>query len=198
MRDQIIRHAFHQTVLKSAHDDGNTFVVDELGLKNGKVRADIAVLNGKLIGYEIKTARDNLARLPAQVEAYNDVFDKAYLIVSKNHLAKALLDIPHWWGIYLIDFADGDNYSFLPFRKAMINKKQDCYSLAQFLWKIEAIEVANIILRNNVNPKTTKKEIYELISGTCSKSKLTKIIINYLKRRDNWKTDRLSLLKSDG
>ena len=194
MRDQVIRRAFHKTILKSAHDDAETFVVDELGLKNGEIRADIAVLNGKLVGYEIKTENDTLTRLPFQVEAYSEVFDKAFIIVSSNHLDKAVESIPHWWGIYTISSTGNDNYSFPCVRKAKLNKKQSSFSLAQLLWKAEALEVANVLLRHNIKPKTSKHEVYDVISGTCSSKKLSKIVIKYLKQRENWRTNRKLLL----
>jgi len=193
MRDHIIRKAFHDTVLKAAHNDVATFVVDELGLRNGEVRADIAVLNGKFIGYEIKTEKDTLARLPSQVEAYSEVFDKAFIVVSQNHLKKAAETIPEWWGIYTIERTPDENFSFTCFRQARMNKKQCSFSLAQLLWKEEALEVANIILKHNVKPKTNKHDIYDIISGTCSSKKLTKIVIQYLKQRENWRTSRTPL-----
>jgi hypothetical protein len=191
MRDQVVRQAFHKTILKSAHDDAETFVVDELGLKNGEIRADIAVLNGKLVGYEIKTENDTLTRLPSQVEAYSEVFDKAFIIVSPNHLDKAVDSIPDWWGIYTITSTENDNYSFPCIRKAKLNKKQSSFSLAQLLWKAEALEVANVLLRHNIKPKTSKHEVYDVISGTCSSKKLSKIVIKYLKQRENWRTSQI-------
>lgn len=191
MRDRIIRQAFHKTILKPAHDDLNTFVVDELGLKNGQIRADIAVLNGKLIGYEIKTENDSLLRLPAQVEAYNEVFEQAYLIVSKNHLQKAIETIPNWWGIYTITSLGENEFSFSYYRKAKSNKQLNSFSLAQLLWKDEALEVANVFLRHNIKTKTSKHEVYDVISGTCSRKKLSKIVIGYLKQRTNWRINRI-------
>lgn len=189
MRDPVIRAAFHNKILKVAHNDIDTFVLDELGLRNGEIRADIAVLNGKLIGYEIKTEKDNLSRLPAQVKAYNEVFDKSFIIVSKKHLDKAVSVIPDWWGIYLIE-PKNEEFKFLCFRKAKINKQQKTYSLAQLLWKAEALEVANI-LSQNVKANTNKDKVYDLISQKCSSKKLSKIVLKYLKQRENWRTSRV-------
>ena len=191
MRDQVIRQAFHKTILKSDHDDADTFVVDELGLKNGEIRADIAVLNGKLVGYEIKTDSDTLSRLPSQVVAYSEVFDKAYLVVGENHLDKAIENIPEWWGIYTIIPKPEDHFSFFHYRKAKINRHQSSFSLAQLLWKAEALEVANVFLHHNINPKTSKHQVYDIISSTCSSKKLSKIVIRYLKQRENWRTNRI-------
>ncbi|MBK8088087.1 MAG: sce7726 family protein [Chitinophagaceae bacterium] len=194
MRDFVIRQAFHKSVLKPAHEDAATFVVDELGLKNGEIRADIAVLNGKLVGYEIKTENDTLTRLPAQVTAYNEVFDKAYIIISKNHLEKALETIPEWWGIYMIKVNSDSQYFFSCVRNAKINRQIKSFSLSQLLWKAEALEVANKLLHHNIKPTTSKHEVYDIISGTCSSKKLSKIVIHYLKQREHWRKDRIQLL----
>lgn len=191
MRDKIIREAFHSTVLRSAHKDPETIVLDELGLRNGGVRADIAVLNGKLVGYEIKTERDTLTRLSSQVEAYSEVFEKAFLIVSKNHLEKAIQNLPSWWGIYTIETEIAGSYTFTPYRTGRLNTKQNTFTLAQLLWKAEALEVANTILRHNVKSNVTKHHIYDIISSKCDRKKLSKIVIQYLKQRDNWRTNLL-------
>lgn len=191
MRDQIVRQAFHKTILKSAHDDAETRVVDELGLKNGEIRADIAVLKRKLVGYEIKTENDTLTRLASQVEAYSEVFDKAFIIVSPNHLENARKSIPEWWGIYTITPSKNDSYTFPCIRRAKLNKKQRSFSIAQLLWKTEALEVANVMLRHNIKPKTSKHEVYDVISGTCPSKKLSKIVIKYLKQRENWRINRI-------
>ncbi|MCK9404386.1 MAG: sce7726 family protein [Chitinophagaceae bacterium] len=193
MRDHIIRQAFHNSILKSAHEDTETFVVDELGLKNGKIRADIAVLNGKLIGFEIKTERDTLSRLPSQVEAYSEIFDKVFIVVSENHLQKALGLIPEWWGVYTIKSNEEGDYCFLNIRKGKTNKGQESYSLAQLLWKAEALEVANTIIKKGVNPKTPKHEVYDFLSRVFSSKKLSKIVLQYLKQRDNWRINHALL-----
>ncbi|WP_438947041.1 sce7726 family protein [Sediminibacterium sp.] len=194
MRDHIIRQAFHKSVLKSAHIDTETFVVDELGLKNGEIRADIAVLNGKLIGFEIKTEKDTLSRLPSQVVAYSEIFDKAFIVVSENHLHKAVELIPDWWGIYTIKTKEEGDYSFINFRRGKINKYQESYSLAQLLWKSEALDLANTIIKNGVKPKTPKHEVYDFLSKVFAPKQLSKIVLKYLKQRENWRKDHALLL----
>lgn len=189
MRDSEVRRAFHQTVLKLAHAADDTIVVDELGLKNGIVRADIAVLNGKMIGYEIKTERDTLNRLPAQIAAYSDVFDQAFIITSSNHLEKVEAMVPKWWGIFEIVEVNEGQFSFSYYREAEKNESQNTYTLAQLLWKREALEVVNKFLQSEVKPSTSKKEIYKMISGACPPSELSVIVIRYLKKRDNWRAN---------
>jgi predicted nucleic acid-binding protein len=43
--------------------------------------------DAELIGFEIKTARDTLRRLPTQIEAYSRYFDHAVLVVAEKHLS---------------------------------------------------------------------------------------------------------------
>ena len=193
MTDQLVRSAFHKSVLKTAHQSKETFVVDELGLKNGCFRADISVLNGKIIGYEIKTANDTLSRLASQVEAYGKIFNEAFLIVAEKHFEKALKIIPEWWGVYLIRQLSDNTIQFDCFRKAKKNSFLDSYSIAQLLWKDEALEVANSKLNYNFKVKTNKNEIYDAISTSCKPDKLGKIVINYLKNRDSWRKDQKEL-----
>ena len=47
-------------------ENPNSRVVDELELLRGVVRVDVAVISDTLHGYEIKSASDNLIRLPNQ------------------------------------------------------------------------------------------------------------------------------------
>ncbi len=54
VRDRDVRQALHRKVLKEHHGDADTLVLDELGLRHGICRVDIAVVNGYLHGYESK------------------------------------------------------------------------------------------------------------------------------------------------
>ena len=186
MNDSQVRYAFHTSILEEAHLCNQTIILNELGLKNGESRADIAVLNGKMIGYEIKTEKDNLTRLTSQVKTYNQVFDKAFIIVAENHIQKAKRIIPNWWGIYLIEVAN-ESYKFYNTRKAKINPSQDSFSIAQLLWKEEALELANTLFKCNLKNSMNRQDIYKIISSKCRPRKLSKIVMEYLKKREGWR-----------
>jgi hypothetical protein len=189
MTDYIIRSAFHQSILKFEHECSDTFVVDELGLKNGLVRADIAVLNGKLVGYEIKTDKDTLARLPNQVKAYNEVFDNVYIITGNRHLANVLASVPNWWGVYLITETKDGSYKFRQYRKAKKNWDKNTFGLAQLLWKDEVIDILTSTLNHSVKSKSTKDDLYEILSAECSPNRLSMFVLKYLKSRQTWRTN---------
>src|SRR5437899_2698377 len=98
MNDRLIRDSFHRQRLHRFHDAPDTLVLNELGLRHGKCRADIAVVNGRLIGYEIKSDEDSLKRLEEQVQIYSAVFDRASVITGTKHLDAVLSQLPKWWG----------------------------------------------------------------------------------------------------
>lgn len=193
MRDSVIRSAFHQSILKSEHESSDVIVVDELGLKNGQIRADIAVLNGKLVGYEIKTNNDTLIRLPNQIKAYNEVFDNVYIITGDKHFENVLLNVPEWWGVYLITETENGTYNFKCSRKAKKNKERDTFGLAQLLWKEEVIDLLTSTLNYKVKSKSTKDDLYEIISNEYSPTKLSTMVLKYLKSRQTWRINPSAL-----
>ena len=132
MNDQQIRNSFHHKYLHKHHEDSATLVVDELGLQHGKCRADIAVINGHLIGYEIKSDADSLKRLDNQIASYNLVFDYISVIVAVCHLEETTTIVPDWWGI--ISVAEGKRGAiyFKTVRRSTQNRNVDKYELPSY------------------------------------------------------------------
>jgi hypothetical protein len=65
----------------------------------GTNKADCVILNGLSTCYEIKTELDNLKRLPEQLDAYTNLFDKVYVVAAKTHIEKIKIIIPETVGI---------------------------------------------------------------------------------------------------
>lgn len=193
MRDQIIRTAFHKKILQDYHQDSNSIVVDELGLKNGIIRADIAVLNGRLIGYEIKGERDNLRRFAPQVAAYTEIFENSYVIAAPKYLDKIKSTIPEFWGIYVIN-GDKEDITFVKERPALSNNNRNPYSVAQLLWKAEAAEILSSEFNCKIKSNYTKHQLYELLKDNCDINAITEIVLNCLKKREGWRINRQQLL----
>src|SRR4051812_4946444 len=99
MRDRDIRGALWTLLHQEHKDDADTLVLDELGICEGAARADVAVVNGSLAAFEIKSDRDTLARLPAQAEAYQRVFDQVTIIVGGRYIERIVEAVPDSWGI---------------------------------------------------------------------------------------------------
>ncbi len=139
--DLIIRSAL-KVVLKKKHaKDRELRIIDELGVQHGSVRIDIAVINGIMHGYEIKSDRDTLARLPEQMTEFNTVFDQLTLVVGKQHLYQAIHIVPDWWGITIARMNSKGKVVFQTIREPEDNKEQDKVSIARLLWRDEALRI---------------------------------------------------------
>ena len=54
-------------------------------------------------GIEIKSDKDTLKRLPAQIAAYNRICDACFLITTMKHRYEALKCLPSWWNLLIYD-----------------------------------------------------------------------------------------------
>ena len=139
--DKSIRIALLE-YLAETHSASDTAIISEFALSNCSARIDIAVVNGEMHGYELKSDSDSLKRLAQQVEAYNLIFDRVTLVVGKKHLVESLSFIPDWWGITVAKItSDTHNTLLLPIRHARTNPSQDIRSIVNLLWKSEAVEL---------------------------------------------------------
>ena len=77
-------------------------LVAEMGVCQGEARIDLVAIGDELFGYEIKSQRDDLSRLPNQVVAYGSVFDRLTLVAPGRHLHTAAQRLPGWWGLALV------------------------------------------------------------------------------------------------
>ena len=98
------------------------------------------VVNGSLHGYEIKSERDTLVRLPSQRDVYGSALEYVTIVAAPSHAAKALKIIPSWWGI-LTPVKDRDVVRLEITREPEANPSMIPYALAQFLWRDEALQV---------------------------------------------------------
>lgn len=131
--DKAIRPALRSKLMRDQHDRPDTVLIEELGLCRGQVRMDIAVVNGSLHGYEIKSNRDTLRRLRVQVDLYGKVLDEATLVVGDRLLAAALDVLPPWWGVLLVQQTP-HGCVFTTVREAGRNPTRDPRALVELLW----------------------------------------------------------------
>lgn len=69
----------------------------------GDSRADVlGVIDGEIIGFEIKSDRDSYTRLKTQTADYDELCDVNYLVVGKSHRRWADRHIPPHWGIICV------------------------------------------------------------------------------------------------
>lgn len=136
--DPEIRPALRRYLEQHWLTQPDTHFLEELGLCQGQVRIDLAVVNGALHGYEIKSDRDRLYRLSAQAEVYGMVVDRATIVVGPKHLEHVLRIVPDWWGVLQVVPA-GDTVRIEAMRPSRENPDQDPRAIAELLWRDEAL-----------------------------------------------------------
>ncbi len=135
-----------------------------LELKYGKVRfmeevpirrsrADVMmVLDGELIGVEIKSDADGYARLPGQVVDYDRFFDRNYLVVGTKHAYSVLERVPAHWGVITAEY-EKEKVDFYLLREAAENPFCQWAARLELLWKSELFR----LLDQNRLPKYRQK-----------------------------------------
>jgi hypothetical protein len=139
--DKCIRLVLKQQLLAESMSDPKSIVVEELGVMSGDARIDIAVVNGMLHGYEIKSDRDSLIRLPNQIAAYSSVFSQVTIVTGKHHLANVISIVPEWWGIMVARSSMDRIVTLHEIRECLQNPAQDSIAVARLLYRDEAIEI---------------------------------------------------------
>ena len=138
--DPAIRAALLTKLREELNEDPEAVVIEELGLCRGQVRLDIAVVNGLLHGYEIKSDRDSLYRLRKQVEIYSKVLDRATLVVGDRFLTAASDAVPSWWGLLHAQVMF-DQVRLRTVRCSQRNPQRDPRYSVEMLWSNHAIEI---------------------------------------------------------
>lgn len=188
--DRDVRAALHSKVLNEHRRDGNTLVLNELGLRHGICRADIAVVNGLLHGFEIKSDADTLDRLPTQVQLYSEVFDKVTLVVGQRLVDEAMGMVPDWWGVKVAVSEKGCVH-FCQVRNTRQNVGQNMMAISELLWKPE---VTDILLGLGIPTKLLRKpraELYAMLVANVSPNELKRLVREKLKSRAGWRGQKL-------
>lgn len=118
-------------------------MVNEFWIPPTRERADLAVIGDELVGYEIKSPRDSLKRLPRQVEAFSRVFDRCTAVLASRHLDGASMILPAWWGIMEVP-EDGPD-ELIEIRPASLNANVDSNVLVRLLWRDEVFGVLSAL-----------------------------------------------------
>ncbi|WP_132746801.1 sce7726 family protein [Scopulibacillus darangshiensis] len=186
LKDQDLRNLLLKDLHNIYRDDNSTKIINEMGVLHGQSRIDVAVINGILHGFEIKSESDNLLRLPSQMEDYNKVFDKMTIVIQRNHLKEVREVIPKWWGIWLVTYYQGD-YRIREIRKGKTNNNVDPYSLSHLLWRDEALEVLKERGLQKGLLSKPREELYAKICNSISLSEIQGAVNRWLKVREGWR-----------
>lgn len=180
--DAEIRPALRFRILEPMPVGENVAVIEELGICRGQVRVDLAVVNGRLDGFEIKSDRDSLRRLEAQVDLYGKVLDRATLVVGDRHLAEAVANLPAWWGVLRVDPAPGP-LRFDVIRPGGANPRRDPRALAELLWLEEAMELLEAHGAARGVRGKPRRVVWDRVCETCDIDEIGRIVRDRLRAR---------------
>ena len=186
MNEPQIRAAFHRKRLKHHHDDPATLVLDELGIQHGRYRADIATVNGRMSGYEIKSNDDSLRRLASQVLGYSAVFDRVIIIAGSRHLRNVERLVPAWWGIVSATAGPRGGIHFKTIRRGCANPGVDDLAVCQLLWRAEAQEILSGTAVDRKLLRMKRSILYGLLVDELSSQELRRHVREKIKQRRNW------------
>jgi len=182
MRDPEIRNILHSYLSVKNNHIEETIIVDELNIKNGLARIDVAVINGSIHGYEIKSEVDTLNRLESQMLYYNSSLEKISIVVNPKHTKNVTKKIPYWWGIIEVDEYENIN----EIREAEDNNYLIILDALTFLWKNELV---NIFTKFNIDYKKSwnRSTLIEVLAEKLGQKILLNEIRQALKLRKNWR-----------
>ncbi|PTB23724.1 hypothetical protein C9I56_37605 [Paraburkholderia caribensis] len=174
-------------VLSDHISDPRVLVMEELGLEHGTCRVDIAVINGLIHGYELKSDADTLIRLPQQVTVYSRTLDKATLVVGERHAKEAELLIPHWWGVKVSYAGPRGAVHIDSLRPASANPDISPYHVAHLLWRDEAIAILEPLGVDKKELRGGRTKLYALLAQLLPSNLLREHVREALMRRTKWR-----------
>ena len=179
-RDVDIRKVLLATLEAKYNDKQHDLIVEEFGCKSARV--DIAVINGSLHAYEIKSDSDSLDRLPSQIDAYQGVFEYVTLVCGRRLLDHARTTIPKWWGLQKAEFKSGV-VALQELKAPKPNPNQSPSALARMLWKTEALAALRKSGYKGVASKCSAEEIWKAVAIHIPVAELTNEVRQAIKAR---------------
>lgn len=188
MKDRDIRAQLRLFLMAQHEGDANTLLLDELGLCQGESRVDMAVVNGSLNGFEIKSECDTLLRLPLQQNIYDKTLDTITIVTGSSHLAAVLEKVPIWWGV-IEAYTSDCSVKLKVIREAQQNQTVDSYSVLQLLWRDEAYEeLERRGLHHGLKGKP-RRLLWQRLAEDLTPEEVSEVVRRRLKSRTNWRVD---------
>ncbi len=187
VNDLQMRLALHRQLQDLHGPPPGALILDELGLCQGSVRVDVALVNDRLNGYEIKGDGDSLERLAGQAAIYNRVLEMASIVVAERHLARATLIVPRWWGIAVASRCN-NAVEIAWLRSAAVNTCVDPISLAQLLWRDEILSYMSQLGLDIGLRSKPRRTLWARLAEALTLGELTDLVRETLKRRGDWRS----------
>lgn len=177
--EYIFKTAIINEILIKRHSIQEANCITEFRTFNAK--ADVVILNGTSTVYEIKSDIDKLSRLPSQINAYEQIFDKVFVVSNEKNVSAINKIVSPNTGIMILN----QDLSLVPVKEAKsniekLNKKLmfDCLRKPEYLDIIGGVygavpEVPNTLIHSRC------KELFEKLPNSYAH----KYFLDVLKKR---------------
>ena len=184
--EQLLRDLVKAQLPRLIRSRSEAFLVEEMEVCLGQARVDLAVIADHLIGIEIKGPKDDVSRLPRQVQAYSRCFDRVILVVHESLAERAKPLVPGWWGMVIAHEKDGECQHYLT-KRPRPNPDLDLDAVLSLLWRDEIDALLADLLGATSKPTTTKKRIRAELLARIEAPVLHNASLDKLRHRTEWR-----------
>lgn len=147
----------------------------------------MAVINGCIHGYEIKSAKDTLDRFATQIEIYRQTLQKLTIVVAPKHLVGIMSHAPEWCGVIAAEQGPRGGIRFQMLRNAAPNPEIDPVMMAHLLWREEVIELLGQAGYAQKELRRPRKQLYQMLCETMTLREITASIRTFMVQRQTWR-----------
>lgn len=158
---------------------------------NGTI-ADLLEVSDQIIGYEIKSDSDSYTRLSKQIQGYNSVCKKIYMVVGDSKSSTVFKHIPEFYGVIVAKRDSDGHVQFEELRSASNNPHWTHEAMLLWIPSVDLKRFAKTLpgLLNEYNGKKTpigkltKWILIEKVLKYATPAQIEKLVIEYLKSDD--------------
>lgn len=165
-----------QHMLRSGMIADDVVLINELALENFSRRADIALVNGNIELFEIKSEADNLLRLSGQIETFTRYCDKMHVVAAPRHIEDILSSTPNEVAVWQLD---GSGIIKIVRR----GKKQTLRDKQSLLRLININELKHLLRENAVKVSIQRRKYLEAAAMELPVSMIRSGVLELLKER---------------
>lgn len=186
LREEHVRRATLSRLEQRWRNTPETLVVEEFCTHFGTSRIDIAVVNGALWGYEIKSEADRLGRLPGQVKAFSEVFDYVTLVAAGKHMSRSMAIVPSWWGAVEAQKHQAQ-VQLKERRKPQRNTAVNPRAVASLLWRGELLSLLELMNADSGVRSASRAALIEALVAQLQPTDLSRVVRESIRARRAWR-----------
>jgi hypothetical protein len=188
MLNSDIRHALREHLKRQAGFSDDLLFAKDLGLAHHKSRIDLTALSPLTIhGYQIKSDRNTLIHVEAQIKIYEQTLPYLTFVVTPMHVNPILEITPDWCGILTVIQQPINRINFSFARHEKPSPKLNPIMLAHILRQDEAIELLNEYGYAPKELNQPRNRLYHLLTECMTVPEIIASIRDKVAKRKTWR-----------